>query len=471
MHRFFCKETSAFQTMLLGETMAETATPTPQAPTLDDMLDDELADKLADQPADQPLGSRFTALLTVTGLANLGDGVVQLGAPLVALTLTRSPVQISLLAAAAWLPWLILGLAAGVVVDRRDRRWTQVIAMAARAALLAVGAWLLLTGHMTMALLVAIVLAYGVTEVFADLAQSALVPDLVPRSRLSAANGRVLATQQVANTFVGGPVAALLLTLGAAWVLGIPAAMALAAVLVLLRGIPGSYKHASDERKSATAEVREGVVYLWHNRVLRPLVLTAGVMNMANTAYFSLFILWVVGPGSRVELRAEHYPIVAMGLAVGAVAGSLVTEAITRRYAELRVLGLSWVLGPALMVVPVLSPTIPTLAATVFAMGFIGTVGNTISQSLRQRIVPARMLGRVSGASRTLVYGLMPLGAVLGGLAAERWGLAPVLVAAAVVGISASLYPLLAIRAKDLADAEAAHAADEAAQQPTATRS
>ena len=175
-----------------------------------------------DRTARNSLGARFTALLTTTGLANLGDGIVSLGAPLIALTLTRSPVQISLLAAATWLPWLLLGLLAGAVVDRRDRRAVQVLALAARAGLLAVGCGLLVGGLMTMPALVGLVLAYGITEVFADLAQGALVPALVPADRLAKANGRLIAVQQVTNTFVGGPVAGVLLTLGAAWVFGDP---------------------------------------------------------------------------------------------------------------------------------------------------------------------------------------------------------------------------------------------------------
>ena len=77
---------------------------------------------MSDTSPREPLGRRFTAHLTATGMANLGDGIVQTGVPLYALTLTRSPSQIALLTAAVWLPWLLLGLAAGVVVDRRDRR-------------------------------------------------------------------------------------------------------------------------------------------------------------------------------------------------------------------------------------------------------------------------------------------------------------------------------------------------------------
>ena len=333
------------------------------------------------------LGGRFTALLTTTGLANLGDGIVSLGAPLIALTLTRSPVQISLLTAATWLPWLVLGLLAGAVVDRRDRKAVQVLALAvAGRACSPSAAGLLVAGLMTMPALVGLVLAYGVTEVFADLAQGALVPAVVPADRLAKANGRLIAVQQVTNTFVGGPVAGVLLTLGAAWVFGVPAAMAArrrrsccsagspAGTGRRASTVPsiGRAAHAEPATPTrAVADVREGLSYLVHHRVLRPLVVSSAVMNMANAAYFGLFVLWVVGPGSRLGLDAAHYPLITAVLAVGAVLGSLVTAALVAALPELLVMLGSWAIGPLLMLVPILVPTVPSLIVVLFLLGAV----------------------------------------------------------------------------------------------------
>jgi len=404
----------------------------------------------------EPLGPRFTALLTTTGLANLGDGIVQMGAPLVALTLTRSPGQISLLAAATWLPWLLLGLVGGVVVDRTDRRSAQVVALLARAALLAAGTWAALADALTMPVLVGLVLLYGITEVFADLAQTSLVPDLVPRSRLQAANGRVLAVQQVCNAFVGSPLAGAMLALGTGWVFGVPAAMAVVAVVVLVRGVRGGYRPQRTTTRPA-ADVREGVRYVAHHPVLRTFVVTGGVMNMASTAYFAVFVLWVVGDGSRVGMRAEHFPLLTAVLAVGAVAGSLLTERLVRTLPELAVMYACWFACVPLMLVPVLFPTIPALSVAMFFLGLTNTVGNTISQSLRQRIVPRALLGRTSGAGRTLAYGLMPLGAVVGGLVAEHAGLPTLFVGATVVTGLATLYPALTVSRRTVEVAERAN--------------
>lgn len=402
----------------------------------------------------EPLGRRFTAHLTATGLANLGDGIVQVGVPLYALTLTRSPGQIALLTAAAWLPWLLLGLVAGVVVDRTDRRRTEIAALGARAVLFAAAAWLVVAGHMSVPALVVLVLAYGVTDVFVDLAATALVPDLVPRSRLEAANGRTLAAQQVAAAFVGGPVAGAVLAIGAGWVFALPAGLAVGALALLATRVPGRYLHAPVERRSAAAEVREGVRFLVRHPVLRPLLVCGSVMNLANAGYFAVFVLWMVGPDSRVGLTPSQYPLVIAFLAVGAVLGSVLTERICRRVGEVRLLLGCWTVNAALLIVPVLVPTAPAIAAAFLALGFTNTIGNVLSQAMRQRMVAPGMLGRVTGASRTIGYGLMPVGALLGGLVAEHWGLPAVFVGATALCLLAAAYPLAVVRQHLVAERE-----------------
>lgn len=425
----------------------------------------------------EPLGRRFHALLASTTLANLADGVVQAAVPLYALTLTRSPGQIALLSAAAWLPHLLLGLAAGVLVDRTDRRRAQVVALAARAVLLLAAAGLALTDRMTVPVLLAVVLAYGVTDVLADLAQNALVPDLVPRSRLHTANGRVMAAQQVAGSFLGGPIGGFVLGAGAAWAFGLPAGLAVAAAVVLLRGVPGRYRHATTEPSDASpadppaprpgllaaagresrralAEVREGVAFLVHHRVLRPLLITGSVSNMCFTGYTAVFVLWAVGDGSAIGLTATQYPLLGVAMAVGAVLGSLVVEPLHRLVGEIRLMLGSWLAMAVLLLVPVLWPTPAATAGAFAVIGLLSTLGNVLSQSLRQRLVRPQMLGRVGGAGRTLAYGLMPLGALLAGAAAEAWGLTATLTGTAVVAVLALIYPLLVVRQRHVTAAE-----------------
>jgi MFS family permease len=447
-----------------------TATAPPASPAPPPAAPEPATDATPDAP--RPLGRRFAALLTATGAANLGDGIVAVGVPLVALGLTRSPDKIALLSAATWLPWLVLGLTAGVLVDRGDRRRLQIAGLAARAALLALGGWLAASDALTLPLLVGLVLAYGVTEVVVDLAAGAIVPDLVPRERLAAANGRVMAVQQVANAFLGAPVAGALLTLGAGWVLGVPAALAVAGALVLWRHVPGRYRRtapatpaptapattadgaaspdAAARRASAWSDVREGLRFVTRHRVLRVVVLTGAVLNMCSAAYFAVFVLWVVGPGSAVGMTERTYPLLTVGIAVGAVAGSVLGEPLVRRVGEVRLMVTCWALAFSLLAVPVLVPRVAPLAAVLVLLGLLSTVGNVISETVRQRLVPAHLLGRVAGAARTLGYGLMPAGALVAGVLATRHGLAPVLLGATALSVVAVAAAAALLRQRDV---------------------
>lgn len=409
----------------------------------------------------EPLGARFRALLAATTASNLGDGIVQAAVPLYAISLTRDPGPVALVTAAAWLPWLLLGIGGGVLVDRYDRRTVQVVALSARALLLGGAVLLAASGRMTVTGLVVLALAYGATDVLADLAQSALVPDVVPRSRLQAANGRVLAVQQVAGSFVGGPVGGALLTLGAGWAFGLPAGLAVLAVVVLLRGVRGRFRHAPGATTApgasasrAVDEVREGVGFLLRHPVLRPLLVSGAIANMCFTGYTAVFVLFAVGDGSRIGMTAAQYPLLGVAMALGAVLGSLVVERLLRHAGELRLLLGGWALMSALSVLPVLVPDPWVVGGAFFLIGLSNTVANVLSASMRQRLVPASMLGRVGGAGRTIAFGLMPVGALLAGAAAGRWGLTAVLLAAAVLSLAGLAYPLATVRQRAVDAAE-----------------
>ncbi len=425
------------------------------------------------------LGPRFRSLLASSGAANLGDGVVQVALPLVALSLTRSPTQIALLTALAWLPWSALGIPAGVLVDRTDRRTVQVLALTARAALLAAATWLAATGSLTMPRLLAVALAYGVTEVLADLAARALVPDLVPRPALPVANGRIVAVQQVANSFLGAPLTGVLLMLGTAWAFGVPAGLAVLAAAVLVLGVRGTYRHTAPTgpadvgavppvgsasaapvdrtgaepltpRSHAVArawsDVRDGLTFVARHRVLRPVVAAGALINMASTGYFVVFVLWAVGDGSRVGLTEQTYPLLMTALAVGAVAGSVLTPRLLRTLGDVRLMVGSFLVAFGLLTVPVLAPHPAAVGVTLLLVGALSTTGNVVSESLRQRVVPPHLLGRVTGAGSTLTYGLMPVGALLAGVGAEHTGQAPTMLGATVLAVVVTATLGLALR-------------------------
>lgn len=395
-----------------------------------------------DTPVRERLGRPFGIHLGGVALANLADGIILGGLPLIAVTITRSPGEISLLQVAFWLPWLVLGIGAGVVVDRLDRRRVQLVGAAVRVALLLGMAWLAVTDRLTMPLLIGAVGVYGITQVFVDLAGSSIIPQLAPRSRLSAANGRVMGTETVFNNFVGAPVGGLLFVLGTGWVFGVPVALGVAFLVLIGLGLRGDYRaeRSAELTQGRMRELLEGFRFQVSHPVLRPLLLTGSALNFANTAYFAVFVLWMVGPQSRVGLAPQQYPMVLAALAVGAVLGALAAEHLVKVVPEVPLLIGGWAINSALLIVPVLAPRPWAIVAAFVLVGFTNMCGNVVGRTMRQRLVPADKLGKVGGAGGMIGYGLMPLGALLGGVVAEVWTLQTVFVGAVALNLVAVAY-------------------------------
>lgn len=182
------------------------------------------------------------------------------------------------------------------------------------------------------------------------------------------------------------------------------------------------------------ADAVEGLRFLWGHRVVRPLLVTGTVLNFTSAGYFAVFVLWVVGPGSRVGLGPALYGVLLAALAIGAVLGAVAAEPLLRRFSEARLITGAWLANSLLLLVPVLVPDAWAIGVCCALLGFTTMVGNVVNQSMRQRLVPERLLGRVGGVSRTISYGSMPLGAVLGGIVGEAFGLPAVFLGA--VGLS-----------------------------------
>lgn len=377
------------------------------------------------------LGRSFGFLWSSAALSNLGDGVLRVGAPLLAVSMTRSPTLVSLAGAAATVPWLLFALYAGAVADRADRRRVMVLANGVRAGVLAVVTLLAALGLLNLWVLLAAVFAAGVSEVFADTSAQSVLPMTVPGEHLSSANGRIVGVQTIGNDFVGAPVAGLLVTLLPAALFGAPALLYGAAALLLL-GMRGTFRAVqTGERRPLRQDIGEALRYLWAHRFLRTLAVSAGLMNLANAAYFAVFVLWAVGDDSRIGLEPGGYGMMLTAFAAGAVLGSSLTGRATALFGERGTLVGGWLISSVLLLVPVVAPSPWTLYPTAVLWGITGAAANVLVISTRQRLIPAALLGRVNSAYRLVGMGGMPLGAALGGVVAEFAGLAAVLAGAA----------------------------------------
>lgn len=369
-----------------------------------------------------PLSASFWKLWTASGLSNLADGVFKIALPLMAIQLTQSPTLIAGLTVAATLPWLLFALTAGALADRLDRRKLMLWANVGRAVLPALLVAVILLDLGSIWALYVIALTVGAAETLYDTSAQSILPQVVHKDQLSRANGRLYAVELTANQFIGPPLGGLLVGIGVVAGLAVPAALWLAAVGGLLL-LPGSFRTEREEKTTLRFDIGEGLKFLWNQRILRTLAVMTGVVNFTSSAAFAVLILFAVGPGSEMGLSEVGFSLLLTTSAVGAFAGSFIAESVEAKLGRSKSLALT-ILGCALFVgAPSLTSNAYVLGLILFVGGMLIVLWNVITVSLRQRIAPNRLLGRVNSAYRLLAWGTMPLGAAAGGVLAQWLGL------------------------------------------------
>jgi MFS family permease len=376
------------------------------------------------------LGSDFSRIFAATTVSNLGDGIREAAFPLLAATMTRDPLLVAGVAAAGRAPWLLLTLVSGAIVDRVDRRTLMWRVDVFRAVVMAALAASVLSGAGSLPILYVCAFLLGTAETLFDNAAHAILPSVVGRENLERANGRLESAMMVSNDFAGPPVGALLFAFAVAVPLAADAAsFALASILVFsVRSRPGAVVVL--ERRSLRSDIAEGVRWLRGNSVLRSLSLTAAAVNLlvhGTWAIFVLYSLQVVGTG-RIG-----FGILISAFAVGGVIGGMFASRIALRGPG-RAITTAILLAAGSELVMGLFPHGVVIAGMLILLGFAGALWNVVTTSLRQRLVPDRLLGRVNSAHRMLSWGSIPIGALLGGLVARSFGLrAPFLLAAVIL--------------------------------------
>lgn len=368
-------------------------------------------------------------------MSNLGDGIFQLALPLLAVELTRSPSKVAGVLLANKLPWLFMTLVAGALADRLDRKRTMVSVDLMRAAVIGVLAVAAFTDTASLPLLYGLAFLLGIGETLFDTAAQSVMPAVVGRDQLSRANGRLYAAELVANQFVGPPLGGLLaaLALGAAFAVTAGGYLAAAALLVTMAGSfrPGR----AGPPTSIRTDIAEGLRFVWGQPVLRTLALMLGVSNLASTAQMAVIVLYVVAPGP-VGLSEAGFGLLFTTGAVGGIAGSWISPWVERVLGRARVLILSMSIGSVALAVPALTTNVVAIGASFVAFGLISVTWNVITVSLRQRITPDHLLGRMNSVYRLMGWGTMPLGALVGGVVGDAFGLVAVFWVSAAINTS-----------------------------------
>jgi MFS family permease len=403
------------------------------------------------------LGANFHKALVASGFANLADGVFWVALPLLAVQLTRSPVLIAGVTIAARVPWLLAPVA-GALADRMDRRQAMVRVNLVRTVLLGGLALAVAADLATLPLLYAVALLLGSAETLFDTSAQSLLPAIVSRDDLTRANSRLFAVELVANMFVGPPLGGLLAALGLAVAFGVQAAAYLvgAGCLALL---VGSFRAVGAGPAGSTRfrdDIAEGARFVWRHPVLRPLAIMLGMGNMAFTAFFSVFVLYVVAPGP-MGLSEAGFGILTATIGVGSLLGTWLAVPAERRLGRVRTLVVSVVLSTASLLVPILTTSPVLVGASLAVSGVSVVLWNVVTVSLRQRITPDRLLGRMNASYRLVGWGTMPLGALVGGVLAQALGLRGAFLVAAAIYF-ATLAGFRYVTEEAIARAEAAEA-------------
>ncbi len=270
------------------------------------------------------LSANFWKLWASTASANLADGITLIAIPLIAVGLTRSPAEIAGVAIAAQIPMVLLGLVAGGLADRLDRRWTMLAVQLLRVAVIGGVAILALAGAVSMPVLYVGAFIIGAGEAFFDTNAQSILPALVGRDRLVTANGRLFAAETIMNSFVGPPVGGLLVAIAVPLALaGAAAGYALAAIGLLL--LSGSFRaeRAQPSRRLAV-EIGEGIAYLLRHRLLLTLSGMVALGRLGSAPFFALLALYAVAPGP-MGLSEPGYGLLLVTFGVGSLVGSVIT--------------------------------------------------------------------------------------------------------------------------------------------------
>ncbi len=380
----------------------------------------------------RPLGSSYYKLFAGTVVSNLGDGMAMVAYPWLASAVTRNPILIALVAVAQRLPWLVFTLPAGVITDRVDRRKAMISMDVLRGAFTLVVAFGVLGAQGSLPgpdevervtgtrsglylLIVAATLLLGMAEVLRDNANQTIMPNIVQPHQLEQANGRIWSVEGVMNMFAGPPLGSILLLTAFSVPFFVDAGtFFVAAALVFL--IPGSFRAQRDEskpRQSFRDDLSEGVRWLMGHSLLRPMAIILGTINAASMIHGATFVLFaqdVMGVGPLV------FGIIGFGGAIGGLVGGNIAPAISRRLSSGRALALS--VG-VMTVTPLLIGLIAWWPVVLVLFGIESVfilVWNVITVSLRQTIIPPELLGRVNSVYRFFAWGMIPIGAAIGGV-------------------------------------------------------
>ena len=379
------------------------------------------------------LGSNYWKLLVASVVSNFGDGISTIAYPWLASAVTRDPLQIALIGVATRIPWLVFTLPAGVIADRVDRRkliaWTDTFRflLTLGVALIVLVAGSDLTDPDTIAagasadpenaalllfVLYASALLFGFAEVLRDNAAQTLMPSIVDASLLEKANGRLWGSEMVMNSLLGPVIGGLIIAIAFSLPFFVDA-VTFAIAAILLFSMKGSFvAEQAAERLSFIGQIKEGFGWLWQHRLLRVMGIILGVMNAMFSMALATYVLFVQ---EILLLDASRFGLLMTAGALGGVVGSFTASQVSKAIGPGASLFVTLLGSGVTLVLTGVTSSWLVVWVMFFVGSFLAVLWNVITVSLRQAIIPDRLLGRVNSVYRFFAWGMMPLGMLAGG--------------------------------------------------------
>jgi MFS family permease len=392
-----------------------------------------------------PLGKDFSRIWSASLITNLVDGVLKLSAPLLAVSLTEDPILIGLLSALGLLPWLFFAIPIGALVDRIDKRKALVLGNFGRSALALFVAFSISQEFINIWILLGCVFLFGICEVLVDTTAQSVLPQILDKSNFERGNSRLQISEVIVAQFAGSPLSGFLYAIAIALPFYFSTTgFFIAAVLLALFPFHKDVNpvHEDDEGKERLGfigDIKFALNYLYEDkRILSIVVITTsiGFFYSLSTAIAPLFIL------KELNVAPSYFGVVLAIQGIGALAGSVMAPAASKKLGRGRALALNLFLASIMIVFTGLAPNAYVFVAISVIIGFTISVWNILLMSLYQSLIPAHLYGRIHGARRTIVWGLMPIGSLVGGVIARGGLRLPFLIGGAV----ATLISIVAYR-------------------------
>lgn len=366
------------------------------------------------------MGSAFRWNLASSWMGQVGDGIALAAGPLLVATQTRSPVLIASAAVVQRLPGLVIGLYAGAVADRVDRRRVVIVANLARVAVLVALVATLLTGTLSIALLLGLLLLVGTAEVFADTGWRAVLPMIVRSEDLGLANARQMSGFLVANQLIGPAVGAGLFAFGSAVPFGVQVLSLLLAVGLFSRvRLPSVERERPDQHVGR--DIADGLRWIAHNAPVRTLTVVILVFNITWGAPWGVLVFWAQ---ERLGVDDIGFGLLTTASAVGGIV-SVLSYGWLERHVSLARLMKGCLLLEVLTHLALAVTTVWAVALGIMVLfGGYAFVWGSLSSTVRQRATPMELQGRVGSVYWVGLVGGLLVGQFLGGVIAERFGAA-----------------------------------------------